>query len=188
MSKITASETCFRAMMNLWNRNQEGLYGIRHSYRPISDFPIRSETRDLLTESNVFKKAYPCLYPYGCGGIEAPRPISINFKDHIKWSMEYFDRCFRKHETFLFYCFGILQRREALLSARLQMNRQAFDRVANILATITKEKLLHAQNEEQQGNPISDPAVRLLRKTVHISKTQLALDRLSHCLVLLRQA
>jgi Helitron helicase-like domain at N-terminus len=172
MSKITASETCFRAMMNLWNRNQEGLYGICHSYRPVSDFPPRSQTRDFLTESNVYKKAYPCLYPYGCGGIEATRPVAINFKDHIKWSMEYFDRRFRKNETFLFYCFGILQRREALLSARLQMNRQAFERVANILGTITKEKLLHAQNEEQQGNTISDPAVRLLQKTVQGALTR----------------
>jgi Helitron helicase-like domain at N-terminus len=172
MSKITASDASFRAMMNLWNRNQEGLYGIRHSYRPVPDFPPRSQAREMTTEPNLFEKAYPCLYPYGCGGIEAPRPVAISFKDHIQWSLQYFDRRFRKHETFLFYCFGILQRREALLSARLQMNRRAFEREANVLATITKEKLLHAQKEEQQNLPISDPTVRLLRKKVQGALTR----------------
>jgi Helitron helicase-like domain at N-terminus len=92
--------------------------------------------------------------------------VPIDFRDHIVWSLQYFDRRFRKHETFPFFVFGILQRREALLTARLQMNKHSFERDASIISTITREKMALARKEEEQNVPISDPAIRLLRKTV----------------------
>jgi hypothetical protein len=101
--------------------------------------------------------------------MEAGRPVHVEFKDHVKWSLQYFDRRFRKHETFPFVLFGILQRREALGSARLQMNRANFERDARTMLSITEEKLVQARREEESNKPISDPAVRLLRKNVHTS-------------------
>lgn len=166
MTEITASETTIRAMMNLWNKDEEGPYAIRHGYRPVSDFPDQSASHDGNHGSNVYEKAFPCLYPYGHRGIEAQRAVPIDFRDHIEWSLQYFDRRFRKHETFPFFVFGILQRREALLTARLQMNKFSFERDARIISTVTREKMALARKEEEQNIPISDPAVRLLRKTV----------------------
>jgi hypothetical protein len=167
MTKVTATETTVRVLTNLWNQNREGPYAIRHSYTAVSDFPDQTGSRSGAVASNIFEKAYPCLYPYGHGGIEAKRPVPIDFKVHIKWTMQYFDRRFRTHESFPFFVFGILQRREALLTARLKMNKQSFEREARIIQTITREKLALAQNEEDRNIPISDPAIRLLRKTVH---------------------
>jgi hypothetical protein len=166
MSSLPATEVITRGLMNLWKQNKEGLYGIRHGFNPVSDFPSAPPSEEGPRSSNLFEKAFPCLYPYGRGGIEAARPVPIELKDHAQWSLRYYDRRFRKHETFPFFAFGILQRREALLSARLQMNRRNFDQDANILATVTREKLIQAQREEQQNVPITDPAVRLLRKSV----------------------
>jgi hypothetical protein len=166
LTKITANETLLRGMANLWNENQEGPYGVRHGYRAVSDFPSQTSGGEPSKASNLFEKAFPSLYPYGEGGIEANRPVLVSFKHHVQWSLQYFDRRFRRHETFSFFCFGVLQRREALLSARLQMNRKAFDQDAQVLSTLSKEKMATAVREEQENQPTSDPAVRLVWRSV----------------------
>ena len=71
--------------------------------------------------NNFFEKAFPCLYPWGKGGIERTRAVPLDFPGHVKWSLQYFDWHFRKHETFPYVCFGISQKRQALGSARIQM-------------------------------------------------------------------
>ena len=49
-------------------------------------------------------------FPYGFGGIEAEREVTVPFTEHIQWALQYHDRRFRKHETFPFVAFGIGQR------------------------------------------------------------------------------
>lgn len=110
-------------LANLWDEGKEGGY---------ANEPERG------TETNFFEKAYPCLFPYGEGGIERKQPVLLDFGDHIRWLLRYNDRRFRRHETFPFVCFGILQRRQALGSARVQMQRQTFQRDARVLSTITQ--------------------------------------------------
>ena len=117
-------------LMNMWKRGQEGAYAVRHGREPVSDFPPRQEDcigSDTAARPNFFEKAFPCLFPYGLGGIEAYRPVQIDFREHTKWALQYFDRRFRKHETFPFVCFGISQRRQALASAKVQMQRNTFE-------------------------------------------------------------
>ena len=65
-------------------------------------------------------------------------------------------------------CFGILQRRQALLpmSARLEMWRSEFEREARLIASVMQQKLWAAADEEQQGHAVSDPAIQALRKRV----------------------
>jgi len=152
-------------LSNLWK--EEGGYSVRHGRHPVNDFgrPQRGEAVDP-ERPNFFEKAYPCLFPYGVGGPEADRPVEVDFRDHIKWALDYHGRRFAKHETFPFVAFGIAQRRQALYSARLQMRRSTFDADARLLSTITIEKLQRARAEEEKM-PISDPAVRLLRKHIH---------------------
>lgn len=86
-----------------------------------------------------FEKAYPCLFPYGEGGIERRQRVQVDFGDHIQWLLRYYDRRFHQHETFPFVCFGILQQRQALGSARVQMQRQTFQRDARLLSTIYQQ-------------------------------------------------
>ena len=164
LSKVSAAEIMQTGLANLWNASQEGPYTIRHGRRPVTDFgQLKSGGAQV---KNYFERAFPCLYPYGRGSIEANRTVQIDFKDHVKWSLQYHDRRFRKHQIFPFVAFGILQRREALGVARLQMHRKNFEHEAHIIAGVTKEKLVLARMEEEQGKPISDPSVRLLRKNV----------------------
>jgi len=165
MTKITANNLMQWGMANLLQEQKE-IYAIRHSGQPVSDFPPQQKGNHTYSVPNFFERAFPCLYPYGQGGLEAKRPTPIQFKDHIKWSLQYFDRRFQKHETFPFVCFSILQHREALGSARLQMNRRNFEQDARVMATITREKLEVACLQEERKKPITDPAVHLLRKSV----------------------
>ena len=156
-------------LSNLWESGKEGPYLVRHGQQPVRDFgrlkkSNGEESTDVL---NLFERAFPCLFPYGTGGIEAPQPVEVDFTKHVRWALQYCDKRFRKHETFPFIVFGILQRRQALRSARLQTRRKTFDRDARILSSVTKERLAKAQEEEERGEPISDPAVRLLRQHVH---------------------
>lgn len=178
LSKLTTNEMMLWGLANLWREGHEGGYCIRHGRQPVNDFGRPQSHRAVNSppepepeadQSNFFEKAFPCLFPFGCGGIEGGQEVPLTFREHIQWTLQYFDRRFQKHETFPFVAFGILQRREALGSARIQMRRQNFDRDARVMASITMEKLEQAQAEEAKGMPISDPAVRLLKS--HVSAT-----------------
>ena len=170
LSKLTASEMMKWGLANLWKEGEEGGYAVRHGRQPVGDFGRPRHGEEFPEDGdrpNFFEKAYPCLFPYGVGGPEGDRPVEVDFKDHIKWALKHYDRRFGKHEMFPFVAFGILQRRQALYSARVQMRRKTFDADARLLSTITVEKLKQAQVEEGKNVPISDPAVRLLRKHIH---------------------
>ena len=164
-------------LANLWKEGKEGGYFIRHGRNPVNDFPARDD-REASHEvtgsqiSNFFEKAFPCLYPYGTGGMEAPRRVAVDLREHVQWSLRYHDRRFRRHETFSFVAFGILQRRQALGSARIQIRRSNFERDVAIISSITAEQLDKSQREEEAHIPISDPAVRLLRSHVHATATR----------------
>jgi hypothetical protein len=93
--------------------------------------------------------------------------VRVDFQEHIRWALEYFDHRFRRHETFPFVAFGIVQHREALGLARIQMRRQNFERDAHIMSSISQEKLEEARQEEENHKPIADPAIRLLWKHIH---------------------
>ena len=70
------------------------------------------------------------------------------------------------HHSFPFVCFGISQKREAMRSAFLQMRRQDFEADTFAIAKLTVADLKQAEEEEAHKIPISNPAVRLLRKHV----------------------
>ena len=196
LTKLSANELMAWGLANLWEKGSEGAYAVRHGKRPVNDFgrPRNGGTTAATDRPNFFEKAFPCLYPYGLGGIEADQVGSqVEFSEHVRWSIQYHDRRFRRHETFPFVAFGILQRRQALLSARIEMRRPYFEKDARILATITAEKLRHACEEETAGQPITDPAVKLLQKHMYTvagrvkgsntSRTQLRSQIWSTCIM-----
>lgn len=168
LTKLSANELMAWGLANLWNEGEEGSYAIRHGRRPVNDFgrPRPGEVVDT-NRPNYFEKAFPCLFPYGRGGIEADRPVEVDYSEHVRWALQYHDRRFRRHESFPFVAFGIQQRRQALYSARLQMRRPNFEKDGWVLATITQAKLQRACEEEEHNLPISDPAIKLLRKHVY---------------------
>ncbi|KIK21584.1 hypothetical protein PISMIDRAFT_103835 [Pisolithus microcarpus 441] len=173
MTTITAQEMMAWGLSNLWEGGREGAYAVRHGARPVNDFGCpRNKTAGIAEDvddkqTNFFERAYPCLYPYGEGGIERQQEVPMDFGEHIRWSLRYHDRRFRKHETFPFVCFGILQRWQALGSARVQMQWKSFQRDSRLLSTITVDAMHQAQEEEEQNQAITDPAIRLLRQHLY---------------------
>ena len=167
-------------LTNMWKCGQEGVYAVRHGREPVSDFP--PHPGDQVDEGaqpgtaalpNFFEKAFPCLFPYGLGGIEAHWPVQVDFREHVKWALQYFDRRFRKHETFPFVCFGISQKRQALASAKVQMQQKMFERDVRLMSSVTIKKLEAAKQEEEKGMPISDPAVRKLKNHIHATASRI---------------
>src|SRR5271168_4907083 len=119
MTGLSANDIMKWGLANLWQEGYEGGYAVRHGQVPVRDFAPRRG------EPNYFERVFPTLFPYGLGGIEAERVVKLDYCDHIRWALQYHDRRFRRHETFCFIAFAILQRRQALSSARLQIQRRS---------------------------------------------------------------
>ena len=167
MSKLSGNEMMMWALSNLWEKGEEGGYAVRHGRQPVHDFPEHNiGAGGDPNQMNFFEKAFPCLFPYGLGGIEANQEVAVSFSEHVQWALQYHDRHFRRHETFSFVAFGIAQRRQALTSARIQMCRINFEKDAHVMSSITLPMLQQAQHEEEINILISSPAVRLLRKHI----------------------
>ena len=155
-ASLSANDIMKWGLANLWKEGREGGYAVRHSQNAVRDFAPQAG------EPNYFERAFPILVPYGIGGIEADRPVHLDYRNHIKWALQFHDQRFRQHESFAFIAFAILQHRQALNSARLQMQRHSFDQVAHIISTIRPEDLRKAEQEEIHGRPISNGAVKVL--------------------------
>ncbi|THG93643.1 hypothetical protein EW026_g7647 [Hermanssonia centrifuga] len=173
LTKMSSSELMMWGLANLWKDGGEGGYSVRHGRQPVRDFAPRTAVDATDTDDdqppslNYFERAFPCLFPYGCGGIEAECIVPLDFSTHVKWALQYHDRRFRKHQTFPFVAFGIKQKRQALSHACIQMSRRDFERDAPLMSSLTVERLEKARLQEEKGLPITDPIVLLLRKHVH---------------------
>ncbi|EUC56046.1 ATP-dependent DNA helicase PIF1, putative [Rhizoctonia solani AG-3 Rhs1AP] len=174
LSKVSARELMAWGLSNLWSQNQEGGYAVRYG-QPVSTFgrpPVGQEVQAIPTNQNFWEKALPGLYPYGVGGIEGDQPVPLSFIEHVRWSLQYHDRRFRLHPTFIFIACNIQQRREALASARIQMRRHDFVAVAHILNSITPKDLEQAAEEESRSEAPSNPAIRTLKRHINVTASR----------------
>jgi hypothetical protein len=128
MTNISANELMTWGLKNLSRDDHETPYAVRHGKRPVKDFGKINGSREQAIDNQLhgsnYKKAFPCIFPWGRGGIDVIREVPVSFNEHIKWALQYFDRRFRIHETFPFVAFGIAQKRQALMSAKIQMKRK----------------------------------------------------------------
>jgi hypothetical protein len=147
-------------------------YHVRTSRAPVPDLPqVRSNLG--LDDENLWEQAYPCLFPYGLGGMEKKSRLTpISLSQHVRWALQYHDKRFRKHHSFPFFAFGILQRRQTLSSSRLQMTRHNFASLAPLLSTITVEQLVVAAKEELENRPITNPAIRHLKQQIRATSSR----------------
>lgn len=168
LSKVSSNELMAWGLHNLWQGQTEGGYAIRHG-APVNTFgqPPANSPPPNPSRPNFWEQAFPLLFPYGLGGIEGDRPTKLSFIEHVRWSLQYHDRRFRLHPTFIFVAFSIQQRRQALISARIQMKQTDFAQVSHTLSTITPEDLRRAGEEEGRGQPPSNPAIRVLKKYIN---------------------
>lgn len=168
LSKMSANEMMMWGLANLWKEGWEGGYSVCHGQQPVSNFGHPRPAHNSKGESmdfncpNFFEKAFPGLFPYGHGGIEADQPNPINFQDHICWALQ-----------FPFVTFGISQQQNALSSAKIQMHHKNFEHDARVMLQITAEMLEAASLEEENGLPISNPAICLLRNHIHATSSHI---------------
>ena len=169
LTKVSTNELMMYALANLGDDQQEGGYVVRVR-RPVSEFgQVLPGKVEGLRPRNPLMAAFPLLWPYGRGGIESDWPEHVGFGMHIRWALQYHDRRFRTHNSFPFVAFSVLQKREALRSACLQMKRRDFDTDAIAMASLTIADLQQAEQEEANKQLISNPKVRALRKHVFMA-------------------
>ena len=88
MTTVTSNELMLCGLANLWKEGRESEYAVRHGHRPVRDFGRRLPgEKDTGDGHNFFEKAFPCLFPYGEGGIEGPQTISVDFTEHVQWAI-----------------------------------------------------------------------------------------------------
>ena len=153
LTRVSTSELMSYVLANLFDTSQEGGYAIRHSMSAINDF---GENATLTGALNPLAAAFPILFPYGVGGVEAERPIKVSLRDHSRWALQFYDWWFAMHHSFLFVAFALIQKREAMRAAQLQMHRKDFERDALVLSSITLNNLKQAEAEERRKETISN--------------------------------
>ncbi|KIN94091.1 hypothetical protein M404DRAFT_35392 [Pisolithus tinctorius Marx 270] len=154
LSRISSSELMGYALTNLMDVTQEGGYMVQHGLKPIGDFGKDATQRGT---PNPLATAFPCLFPFGRRGIEANRTTNVSLHEHAWWAMQYYDRWFVTHHTFPFVIFAMIQKRDAMCSACLQMRRKDFEHNALALSCLTVEELKKAGEEEASKTIISNP-------------------------------
>ncbi|KAG2125704.1 uncharacterized protein EDB93DRAFT_1110038 [Suillus bovinus] len=93
MNSLSLNELMKYALTNMEDKSElkEGGYAVRHSLMPVSDFSS-GQHGECNPNLNPLAAAYPVLFPYDIGGIEASREKKIGFNEHIQWALQYYDR------------------------------------------------------------------------------------------------
>ncbi|KAG8742906.1 hypothetical protein FRC10_000765 [Ceratobasidium sp. 414] len=169
-SYITPQELMQSAIENLTSQLQshmlnEGGYAVRHGGFA-RDFGKRRQGQEATADDdeNPSCFTFPCLFPFGLGGLEIEREVQVSFADHTRWCLQYHDGRFRKHHMFPVWAFANQQKRQALTGSKLVMHRRDYDRVSAAISGLTADDLQRAAVEEENKQPFSDPRVALLRR------------------------
>ncbi|KIN94229.1 hypothetical protein M404DRAFT_117818, partial [Pisolithus tinctorius Marx 270] len=140
LTRVPTSELMAQALANFNNNTQEGGYVVCHGNTPINDFPPSMQSHMMC---NPLGAAFPVLFPYSRGAIEAEYPVNLSLREHCKWAMQYHDCRFATHHSFPFVVFALMQKRETMQSVLADLKQAAV--------------------EEAWHEPISNTRVRALR-------------------------
>jgi hypothetical protein len=145
-----------------WNLiRSDDTYLIQSGRTPLRDF----------NEPDTLMKAHPLLFPYGRGGFVEVGEGGMKFIDRARWSLQYGDKRFRRHRSFLFEVFAIEQKRQVCQGASAQLRRQDFAQTAQLLQTITKRDIEQASLEEARGLSPSNRSIQKLRRLLSAGAT-----------------
>jgi hypothetical protein len=104
---------------------EEKGYVVRRGSECVNEYARRDEqghfTHGADDYPNHLLGAYPYLFPYGEGGFETERPRAVSYVEHARWALQYEDRRFSRHMSFIFQVFGVIQKRQVCRSAELQV-------------------------------------------------------------------
>ena len=164
---ITQRELMSAALANTAGQEYGEEFAVRRGSNFINEYPRVDESTGKrsdggTTDTNHLLGCFPTLFPYGRGGFEVERPISISYESQARWALQYADKRFRKDPQFAFQVFGVCQKREVCRSAVLQTKKHTFAKLHTHIKLITPEELLKASKEEETGQAISNSLVKLL--------------------------
>ena len=156
LTRVSTSELMSYVLVNLFDTSQGGGYAIRHSMSTINDF---GKNVTLTGALNPLAAAFPILFPYGIGSVEAEWPIKVSLRGHSHWALQFYDWWFVTHHSFLFMAFALIQKHKVMWAAQLQMSRKDFKRDTLVLSSITLNDLKQAEAEERRKETISNAQV-----------------------------
>lgn len=174
---ISSTEIMVHVLTNSTTEQNTGDYAIRRGSAFVNEYARIDAVTGLRNDGgsgnpNHLLESFPTLFPYGMGGFETNRPITVAYETHAKWAMLYADRRFRKDPQFPFQIFSICQKGEVCRSSVLQMKRPQFTQQINLISTLTPQDLIKASQEETRKVRFSNPAVQALRDQLSAVRTR----------------
>lgn len=174
---ISSTEIMVHALTNSTTEQNTGDYAIRRGSAFVNEYTRIDALTGLRNDGgpgnpNHLLGSFPTLFPYGMGGFETNRPITVTYETHAKWAMLYADKRFRKDPQFPFQIFGICQKREVCRSSVLQMKRPQFTQKINLISTLKPQDLIKASQEETHKVRFSNPVVQALRDQLSAVRTR----------------
>ena len=167
---VTDNDVLAHALLNVSDHDKAQGWAVRRSSDFVNEYPRRNSAGELTSGTfenpNHLLGSFPCLFPYGCGGLEVQRSVKVSYEAHVRWCLRYHDKRFRLDLHFIFQVFGVLQKREMCSSASLQISKRAFQRHEAAIRNLKPEDLAAAGVEEQAGKSYSHPVIRSLRSNL----------------------
>ncbi|GAW00963.1 ATP-dependent DNA helicase PIF1 [Lentinula edodes] len=171
-NNIPRSELLAHAFQNMTSAGKPPLpaepnvrFNVRHGDF-VNEYGRRDEAGRLTIGSpdnpNHLLGCYPHLFPYGEGGYETDRKVTVSYEAHAKWSLQYADRRFRKDLDFVFQVFGVLQKRKICTSAAMRMSRSDYQKHKEAINRLTTKDFQVAAEQETKKQQYSNPAMRAL--------------------------
>ena len=134
----------------------QGTLYVPHGSIPLSEY----------NNPELWIGAYPWLFPYGKGGPEITRKVTVSLKAYIKHVLLLADRKFARDSALPFHAFNILQKRDVSLHTSILVKRTGFQSTAAQINSLNQEAMDNLIQSVQNKTPITDPNVRALMKTL----------------------
>ena len=113
-SNVQENDLLSQALANVSQADKSLGWAVKHSGDCVNEYPRidadGSRCHGSTENPNHLLGSFPCLFPYGLGGFEVDRPISISYDAHARWALRYEDKRFRKDYHFMFQVFGVYKR------------------------------------------------------------------------------
>jgi hypothetical protein len=113
--------------------------------------------------------AFPTLFPYGRGLPREERLKNIGFREWLLHCLQYKDRRFRLHPTFLFVAYNLMKVSEVCRSVRIRCTGQTAKDFGDTLRNIEPKKILEIAEKRrsmpyEEQDPLDLPVLALLRQ------------------------
>ncbi|KAF7309344.1 ATP-dependent DNA helicase [Mycena indigotica] len=144
-------------------------YAVKHGSEFVNEYPRKEKgkrTDGGASNPNHLLGAFPCLFPYGFGGLEVDREQAVSYESHIRWALQYEDGRFRKDFYFMFQAMGVLVKRQMCRSACLQLDFNTYAQNQAAFQRLTAKDFLKASEEEKRKQPISNVTIKAFRKQI----------------------